>query len=142
MKSKSQLLLLGKSVRLDLEHMKDETHSELVLKLKEEGYVVNSIDRDRLTLDYLQNPSSVSNYDLVVYDTASNLYSFDDEGQRRSERFRDLVADQLKAMRVPILVLADPYVTDEVSKTVKEYEFMGINQPYSIDAVIDKIKKI
>lgn len=137
-----QILLLGKSVKLNYDYMKDETHSGLVSKLKEEGYIIIHIDRDSSTLNYLQNPSDASKYDLVIYDTLSNYYSFEDEGQKRGNNFKNSIADKLKAMNVPIIILADPYVSDDISKTVKKYGFMKINQPYDINSVLDMVKKL
>jgi hypothetical protein len=128
------ILLLGKASKLI--YKQDETHQDLVDKLKHFSLSTNYVRDGETTLNYISNPSQTKDYKLVIYDSVSNLYTFNDEGPQRIEFFKDKIINPLNAMQKPIIIFSDKYVGDAIKEINKENGFTHINQPYNIDKVV------
>ena len=113
-------------------------HDELLARLREEHnvhYVTNR--KDMLASLVLTSPPLKMegwHRDLVLYDT--RLF-YTDAGQ--AELFEESVVDHLGRPKLPVIVLADEQVKEQILPVTQRAGFIQIEQPYSIDTVVSLV---
>jgi hypothetical protein len=127
-------------------------HDDLVKKLREVhdvNYIVRGDEMmGELTMPYpMVNDSRVKKgmepikpYDLVIYET--QLFYDSAETQKRASTFRDSVIDWLKLPQIPVIILADEQVANQIKDPVNQAGFRQINKPCDIEEVLEAVDDI
>ncbi|MEK6939380.1 MAG: hypothetical protein AABX31_01510 [Nanoarchaeota archaeon] len=79
-------------------------------------------------------------YDLIVYDTKT--YGENWHPDIRAENFKITISPFLVRSTVPVIVLADELIKEEVESWIEMYKFHYLAQPYSIDKVVKKVHSL
>ncbi len=84
--------------------------------------------------------ASQKRYDLLCYDT--RLYGEQWLPQVRGESFKSNITGSLKRAEIPVIILADGEIKDQIKNFVEDNGLHYIAQPYAINEVVRKVNAL
>lgn len=120
-----------------------DVHDDLVARLKQEHEVVYvKNDGQGMFWELAKTPviAKEQRYNLILYD--SDLFYPGAKAEKKVECFEELTAKYLASAQAPVIVLAEMELAMKLRASVEKAGFTQIDEPYTIDRVIDTITEI
>ena len=120
-------------------------HFDLIARLEEEGHEINYVCRENIMLGELNalalskklKYAKANNYALILYDTS--LFYNQSSLHLRTSMFNNRISKSLKETGLPVIVLADAQISEQIMERSREAGFKQINQPYNLDEVLREV---